>query len=256
VCRYLLNYKEFRSLTYLYISKKLKEKGKRLQDYFINEVMSNIIKASVESFSPESSFHFMKRIIETFDNYPKKNKKTCTGSVFACFNKKKKKEEFDIGKYNMRKVCSDIKRNYIDFSKKSFTQNELFEEGIQSEKSIICKFISSIQSSCEEKNKLLFEINSTEDRLKNEVDKYSTYFNIRKIIHKQENKMKTQKKRIEALDEARTINECIICMENERNVIFYPCLHLICCETCGYGKLTNDCPQCHAKIEQKKLILS
>jgi len=93
-------------------------------------------------------------------------------------------------------------------------------------------------------------------KLKDEVDTYAGYFNIKKIIEKQENKLKSQRKKLEEIEDFKVQNECIICMENERKVIFFPCLHLISCETCAFSRLHNECPTCNTKIEKREYVLS
>jgi len=41
--------------------------------------------------------------------------------------------------------------------------------------------------------------------------------------------------------------ECIICLTNEKNVVFVPCGHFCCCSEC-YPKLSDICPLCRAII--------
>lgn len=41
---------------------------------------------------------------------------------------------------------------------------------------------------------------------------------------------------------------CIICFENERDILFIPCHHLLCCRDC-YFKLSQTCPICSRHIE-------
>jgi len=38
--------------------------------------------------------------------------------------------------------------------------------------------------------------------------------------------------------------ECVICFENERNMVFVPCGHLCACETCVPTLRDNLCPIC------------
>lgn len=40
--------------------------------------------------------------------------------------------------------------------------------------------------------------------------------------------------------------ECIICMEKNKEVIFYPCKHYYCCKICG--DLFDLCPICRSAI--------
>ena len=42
------------------------------------------------------------------------------------------------------------------------------------------------------------------------------------------------------------INECIICMEDKKNIIFYPCKHYYCCDLCS--KYIKLCPICRSEI--------
>jgi Zinc finger, C3HC4 type (RING finger) len=47
-------------------------------------------------------------------------------------------------------------------------------------------------------------------------------------------------------DESTT--DCIICMSNEKSVVFAPCGHYICCEECSNSLATKKCPICRNKI--------
>jgi len=42
-------------------------------------------------------------------------------------------------------------------------------------------------------------------------------------------------------------SKCIICFEREREVLFYPCGHISCCQTCG--KAQQQCPVCRAAVK-------
>ena len=46
---------------------------------------------------------------------------------------------------------------------------------------------------------------------------------------------------------------CVICMENDRNILFEPCHHLCCCSSC-IGQMIDrsnfNCPICRVSIEQ------
>lgn len=107
---------------------------------------------------------------------------------------------------------------------------------------------------CFNKYQYLAEVYNIDIKLKDEVDKYTEYFNIEKILEKQSQILKTQNKQIESQEESKTAVECIICMEKERRTLFYPCMHLITCENCGFNKIKTDCPQCHTKIDKKELV--
>jgi len=42
------------------------------------------------------------------------------------------------------------------------------------------------------------------------------------------------------------LDECSICMDNDKQIIFYPCKHYHCCSQCS--KLCNICPICRHSI--------
>ena len=107
----------------------------------------------------------------------------------------------------------------------------------------------------EEKYSLLYKEKDFEKVLKKEVDSFSEFFNIDSIIAKQEERLKLQEQKMNQLEEFRVLNECIICMENSRNVAFLPCKHFICCDECSFGKIKEECPQCNGKIETKRIII-
>ena len=41
--------------------------------------------------------------------------------------------------------------------------------------------------------------------------------------------------------------QCIVCMEEAREVVFLPCRHLIACAKCGQA--CDHCPKCRASID-------
>ena len=47
---------------------------------------------------------------------------------------------------------------------------------------------------------------------------------------------------------------CVVCMENDRNILFNPCHHLCCCSTCISQMMIDrsnfNCPICRTSIEQ------
>lgn len=44
-------------------------------------------------------------------------------------------------------------------------------------------------------------------------------------------------------------SECVVCMEHESQVIFLPCGHVCCCQTCSDALLS--CPLCRGSISQR-----
>ena len=47
-------------------------------------------------------------------------------------------------------------------------------------------------------------------------------------------------------DEAQTRNECIVCMDNPRAVLFLPCNHCVVCATCADA--LQECPFCNGAV--------
>ena len=46
--------------------------------------------------------------------------------------------------------------------------------------------------------------------------------------------------------------QCIICMEQDRAVMFLPCAHLTCCQGCS--EQLSECPICRANIEKRHIV--
>ena len=42
--------------------------------------------------------------------------------------------------------------------------------------------------------------------------------------------------------------ECVVCLENKKNVIFSPCGHYYCCDECYNNLPTKKCPICRTQI--------
>jgi hypothetical protein len=42
---------------------------------------------------------------------------------------------------------------------------------------------------------------------------------------------------------------CVICMDEERTVVFTPCFHFACCKSCADTLINQNCPICVRKIE-------
>ena len=51
-------------------------------------------------------------------------------------------------------------------------------------------------------------------------------------------------------DEAQDRNECIVCMERPRAVVFQPCNHCVVCATCA----TDKCPFCNGAVADRITI--
>ena len=49
-------------------------------------------------------------------------------------------------------------------------------------------------------------------------------------------------------------DSCVICMENEPQILIIPCLHICHCILCDEEGLINKCPMCREEIRRKVLI--
>jgi hypothetical protein len=48
--------------------------------------------------------------------------------------------------------------------------------------------------------------------------------------------------------------QCCICMIQETRMIFQPCNHIVCCETCAVQPHIKDCPVCRTPIQNRMLV--
>lgn len=48
--------------------------------------------------------------------------------------------------------------------------------------------------------------------------------------------------------------ECVICMDDQSEVVFVPCGHMCCCSECGMTNI-KECPMCRTRIERKIKVL-
>jgi len=47
-------------------------------------------------------------------------------------------------------------------------------------------------------------------------------------------------------------DECVICMDERRRVVFIPCGHMVTCVRCAdiiVGRAANDCPMCRRSVK-------
>ena len=48
--------------------------------------------------------------------------------------------------------------------------------------------------------------------------------------------------------------KCCVCMDRRKNVLFEPCLHIVCCVTCTKGLRDEQCPLCRKDICVAKIV--
>lgn len=261
-------FEEFKQLTKEFFMKKLKLKVGSILSWYKAEMTDCFIKAV-----KELSFEEIHKALEFIENQ-KDDEIKKKGGFFSCCSSKEKKIAVNRD-YGMRsdtlelwKVIRDIKfelQSCIDAYNEEVAKEKEAEKKGKKQKlknSKINEFleINNLQSyllgSLEEKYEMLYNEQGMEEFLKEEVDKYSELFNIDSIISKQEKRLKMQQIKLNQLEEFKVLNECIVCMDNERSVAFLPCLHFICCETCAFSLIQSECPECHGQIETKRLIIN
>lgn len=69
---------------------------------------------------------------------------------------------------------------------------------------------------------------------------------IMSIIKKKEAEKQLIQEELEKLQDEKN---CVICLENPKNILFLPCKHISCCSECS--SQVKECPMCRAKIDQK-----
>ena len=220
----------------------MKDKTDRLHKQVMNQVKSAISKP-LEKFSVDS-LSIIRHIIDEHSEVPI-NKSVC------CFKKKVVKNSLKIN-YDLSEEALEMKKTLTDFKRymiSSIKDEEKLRNLLEWD-TVRLKIEEGLSNRI---NKLL-EDKLVKIILNNEVDKYSKLFNLEKMISRQESKIKKLNKILFSIDDNKTLNECIICMENERNVIFHPCLHLVCCKSCGFTKITNECPSCISIIDKRQII--
>ncbi len=48
---------------------------------------------------------------------------------------------------------------------------------------------------------------------------------------------------------------CTICVEERRNLIFIPCMHIVACARCGKHQTITRCPICRMDIKEKQKVI-
>ena len=235
------SFNKFKQLVIEYISKRLFDKT--------NKLYINLRKQISDTISKDLNhihlyYDLIKKIEKNYSNN-QIEEKSCFESLFKCFVKKKKKNKL-LRNYNLQsnsiKITNDL-TYLIDEIKNNFDEKAI--EGIFPTPT------EEVRTFCDEKAKKFLDKPSIEERLREEVEYYSKYFKIENIIEKQKNTLKTQDEKKKKINEIRELNVCIICMEFQRNIMFSPCNHLICCEKCANESVKDECPECKKKIEDK-----
>jgi hypothetical protein len=229
---------------------------------FLNHIIEHIKAKSIKFISnlPIETFNNSIKIIKNnTENKPIEipEKKNCINYFKCLINKRKKinkdndkKKEIKLN-FQLNDFVNNLTKNYTNFHKVKLSELR-FENNYNI---ININYLENkLQDICFEKYLYICQLIDLEKTIKEEVDKFSNFFNIQKLIEDQNLLIKKFKKKQEKQEDNITSIECIICMENDRNVVFFPCMHLIACKKCGIDLIKNDCPKCHAIIEKREII--
>jgi hypothetical protein len=234
------SFNKFKQLVIDYISKRLYDKTVKLY-MNLRKQLSDTISKDLNHI--HLYYDLIKKIEKNHSNNVIKEK-SCFESLCKCFIKKKKKNRLSRN-FNLTntsiKITNDL-MYLIDEIKNNF--NEKAIEGIFPTPT------EETKAFCDEKAKKFLDKPAIEERLREEVEYYSKYLKIENIIEKQKNTLETQKEKKKKISEIRELNVCIICLEFQRNIMFSPCNHLICCEKCA-NEVKEVCPACQKKFDDK-----
>ena len=235
------SFNKFKQFVIEYISKRLYDKTSKLY--------INLRKQLSETISKDlNHIHLYYDFIQKIEKAHSSNQikeKGIFDNMCKCFVKKEKKNKLQRN-YNLPnnsiKITNDL-TYLIDEIKNNFD-----EKAIEN----ICPTpTEEAKAFCDEKAKKFLDKPAIEERLREEVEYYSKYFKIENIIEKQKNTLKTQEEKKRKIKDIKELNECILCMEFQRNIMFSPCNHLICCTKCATQDVKDECPECKRKIEDK-----
>ena len=233
------SYKKFRQYVQEYISKRLFDKTNKLYSNLRRQLSDTI----AHDLNNIHSYHdTISKVINKHCN-KKIKEKSCFESFCSCCKKPKKKNKL-MGSYNMQSNAIKITNDISDITQN--IKNSYDEKAIEK---IFPTPTDDTKNFCDEKAKKYLDKKNIDERLREEVESYSKYFKIESIIEKQQNTIKTQEENKKQIKDTRDLNVCILCMENQRNIMFKPCHHLICCQKCANDK--DICPLCRKEIIDK-----
>ena len=231
------SYIKFRQYVEEYISKRLFDKTNKLYSN-LHKQLSDTIAHDLNSV--HSYNETIGKILNKYHN-KKIKKKGCFESLCSCFRKPKKKNKIKF--YNMENYALKITNDISEITRN--IKNNYDQKTIEK---ISPTPTDETKNFCDEKAKKFLDKKNIDERLREEVEFYSKYFKIENIIEKQNNTIKTQNAKKNQINETRDLNVCIICMEFQRNIMFKPCHHLICCQKCANENEKNVCPLCGKEI--------
>lgn len=235
---------KFKTFVKEYISRRLFDKVNKL---YINlrKQLSDTIAQYLNNIRSYSDI--IEKIINQHCN-KKVESKSCFETFCSCCKccKKKKKKNKLISYYDMRSHAYRLCNSYSDLAQE--IKENYNEKAIEE---IFPNPTDDMRIFCEEKAQKFLDKPTFEERLREEVEYYSKYFKIENILEKQKNTLQQQEEKKIKINGIRDLNTCIICMEEQRSIMFSPCHHLICCEKCANDNIQDVCPECKKIIVEK-----
>jgi len=251
------------------LNNKLNEQNKKINDLKVNENLQNEclnnLKMEINNLKDELNKQLTvvnekKTIIENYQN----NKNT---KIKATESMKKLRDIIMKNKTTSSKIIINDIVIYINYHKRSIVGDIVeFEDRLVSELSYLTYDVNGgfIQNIISNKNNFNIDF-----------DNY--FFNYSyewMIINENEYKLNISVKHdkddvwniliLEVLNDQQKIREyadknnnmlkCIICFNNDKNVVLFPCHHVICCNECINNSSIKLCPVCRIKITGHHII--
>ena len=185
------SFNTFTKLTEEYISLRLTDKTLRLYNS-LKRLISDTISTHMKQIHvyPE----LIHKVINKTLNKTSKKKSLCERlcACCPCF-KEKEKYELDM-QHHMKEKAESIDNDITAFVED--VERKYNEKGLNEVYEIK---MSEVEEFAKEKAKVFFDKKGMKERLRLEVERYSKYFNIERIIEKQENTLHSQSKKMNKL---------------------------------------------------------
>ena len=156
--------------------------------------------------------------------------------------------ESEKSKHYYKSLVSLKNKALVKQEKNNDTLRTLFKNVIEQQDQ--CQTIDS-DVKCIKQNEITLHENYIE-QLEIKVDKY------KKKLQSETLTNEINKVKIEKIDKENNFlkkkTQCVVCRENDRSILFFPCKHCICCEECSNNLFNNKCPTCRTEIVDKQHI--
>jgi hypothetical protein len=195
-------------------------------------------------------------------------------NIFKCFRKNNKK----IDKNNLNKTNKNNPHyNYTKLVKNKFEHRlDIFSQELMTTLTTLIKDFSNnkfsvlkyfpidfcfyMHDNYLKKLNHLYESShgDFELKLKKTADDFCQFYNINKTLKSQKEELESLSQNSDQNDKNTLLSRCILCNNNERNVVFFPCCHLLYCNNCIDSKNilinTKNCTNCNSEIKEIKIL--